>query len=298
MVKRKQKKVVKQKQKQKQNVNVKQNVKVVVGDVKRKQVRKATGTKAGASSKPNIVLSISNPQPYNNPYMMFFKDQLQNQQPIQANTLKEQVKQNEREENKASKAGALHKLDQEPNDVARELIRQASETRARIQLSEGERQKSMSELRNSLKPVSERKINATPLRPRQKTQRELLMENIRTSVPPTPSIDETENDIISNLQNQTRDLEFAMSNAPEEDDDEQVEEQQQPYQVTADPIPPPVKPGRGRKKGIKNKTAEQKAEEAEEKRQRAEQREAQRLQRQQLKDLKSTERKRASRRDN
>lgn len=131
------KKPIKQKQKQKQNVNVKQNVKVVIGDVKRKKAVKSSGPKAPA--KPPIVLNISNPQPYNNPYMMYFRDQLQNQQPIQANTLLQHERINEREENKASKAGALHRLDQEPNDVARAMKKQGEALQARLIQAELER---------------------------------------------------------------------------------------------------------------------------------------------------------------
>jgi hypothetical protein len=211
----------KQKQKIKQKVKVSQNVKVVIGDIrKRKQVRAKAGTKAGASNKPPIILNISNPQPYNNPYMMFFKEQLQNQQPIQANTLREHERLNEKEETKASKAGALHKLDQEPNDVARELRAKAAETRAAIQASKSQQQKSMAELRASLKPVSERKIFETPLRPRQKSLQERLMENIRQDVPLTPSVDETQANITANLQAQQEQLENVMAKRGGDDDEE------------------------------------------------------------------------------
>lgn len=148
-IKRKQKKVVKQKQKQ--NVNVKQNVKVVVGDVKKKRAVKSSGTKTGTSAKPPIVLNISNPQPLNNTFMEYFKKQFQNQQPIQANTLAQQVKLNEREETKASKAGLLHNLDKEPDDMARELSRLKIEQVERIRQSDSERKEQNKEMQLSIR---------------------------------------------------------------------------------------------------------------------------------------------------
>lgn len=256
--------------------NVKQNVKVVVGDVKRKQVRKSSGAKA--SAKPPIVLNISNPQPYNNMYMEYFKKQLQNQEPIKATTLAQQEKINEREETKASKAGALHSLDREPNDVNRELIRQAAETRAAIQASKSQDQKSMAELRASLKPVSQRQVASEPLRPRKQTPRENLMASIRASVPLTPSTseltqsEETQENIQANLQAQQEQLENVMEQKDEE-----------PRQNIPSPTPPAQVPkrGRGRPKGSKNKPHEE--------------REAQRQQREAVKQAKKEARRRAGR---
>jgi hypothetical protein len=216
MVKRKQKKVVKQKQK----VNVKQNVKVVIGDIKRKRNVKSSGAKPGASAKPPIVLNISNPQPYNNPYMMFFKDQLKNQQPIQANTLTQHERINEREENKASRAGALNRIDQEPNDVAREMNRQADALQARIkQADEGKRAQAQ-EINQSLKsppPTSGRKKKKTPKR---KTR--LVMEDDDPNFfsPLVEAQDETDEDqtenessILNAIQQQQNAMEAAMMKA-------------------------------------------------------------------------------------
>lgn len=143
----------KQKQKIKQKVKVSQNVKVVIGDVKRKHASKSSGAKSGGSAKPPIVLNISNPQPYNNMFMEYFKKQLQNQQPIQANTLSQQEQMNEREETKASKAGALHSLDQEPNDVAREMRRLKIEQVERIRQADEERKEEEKEMKLSIRKI-------------------------------------------------------------------------------------------------------------------------------------------------
>jgi hypothetical protein len=149
MVKRKMKKAIKQKQKQ--NVNVKQNVKVVVGEIKKKRAVKSSGAKSGAGAKPPIILNISQPQPYNNPYMEYFKNQLQNKEPVKANTLAQYEKLNEREENKASKVGLLHNLDKEPDDVARELRRQKVADIARFQQAEAEKKAESEAISKSIK---------------------------------------------------------------------------------------------------------------------------------------------------
>jgi hypothetical protein len=133
---------------------VTQNVKVVIGDVKRKQSSKSTGAKAGGSAKPPIVLNISQPQqPYNNMFMEYFKQQLQNQQPVQSNTLAEQTKVNEREENKASRAGALSSIDQEPDDVARALRRLKIDQVERIRQADDERKRGESEMKLSIRKI-------------------------------------------------------------------------------------------------------------------------------------------------
>ena len=209
-VKKKQKKVIKQKQKQK--VKVTQNVKVIVGDVKRKRAVKSSSSKQGASAKPPIVLNISQPQqPYNNMFMEFFKNQLQNQQPVKANTLAEQEKINEREENKASKAGALAKIDQEPDDVARELRRQKVEMLEKIAKTKAGRKNEIEDMRKSLKPVSARKMPATPLRPRQPTPREVLMRSIRENVAETPPA--VDSDMLNELRAQQSTLRSAINQA-------------------------------------------------------------------------------------
>lgn len=144
----------KQKQKIKQKVKVSQNVKVVIGEIKKKRAVKSSGSKSSGSAKPPIVLNISQPQqPYNNMFMEYFKKQLQNQQPIQANTLAQQEKINEREETKASKAGALHSLDQEPNDVAREMRRLKIEQVERIRQADSERKEEEKEMKLSIRKI-------------------------------------------------------------------------------------------------------------------------------------------------
>jgi hypothetical protein len=251
MVKKKQKKVVRQKQKQKQNVNVKQNVKVVVGDVKRKQVRKSSGTKSGASAKPPIVLNISNPQPYNNPYMMYFKEQLQNQEPIKANTLAQHEKISEREETKASKAGALHKLDREPNDVAREMKRQGEALQDRLRLAEVERKLQEDNMVKSFKKSpKETKSTPTVTRPQVNPPFYRMVENPQAQTPLTPQQEGEEELLKRELEEQKARLEREMENATggggdgagaggSEGDEEQT--------ITITPKK------RGRKKGSKNK---------------------------------------------
>lgn len=204
------KKVVKKPIKQKQKVKVSQNVKVIIGDVKRKQVRKVTGQKAGAGAKPPIVLNISNPQPYNNMFMEYFKKQLQNQQPVQANTLNQHERINEQEETKASKAGALSKIDQEPNDQARELRKQAAEQRARFQVAQAEQKGEAQQVRSSLKPVKkdDPRVAATPLRPIAPHPRRLLMSAIEAAVPQTPPTMDRE--MLAELQAQQNSLTNAL----------------------------------------------------------------------------------------
>lgn len=239
MVKRKMKKAIKQKQKQ--NVNVKQNVKVVVGDalgilrskeIKKKRAIKSSGAKSGAGAKPPIILNISQPhstampswaQPYNNPYMEYFKNQLQNKEPVKANTLAQYEKLNEREENKASKVGLLHNLDKEPDDVARELRREKVAGIARYQVAQAEQKSEAEQVRIRLKPVSQRKIHSTPLRPRNLTPRENLMASIRANVPETPAYNQvSENQVLRELSNQTSQLEQMIANPYEALDDEET----------------------------------------------------------------------------
>lgn len=231
MVKRKQKKVVKQKQKQ--NVNVKQNVKVVVGDVKRKQVRKATGAKA--SAKPPIVLNISNPQPYNNMYMEYFKKQLQNQQPIKANTLKQNEILNEREENKASKAGALHNLDQEPDDAARENKAQGKILEAIVKQREAMTKAQEKQIASSMKKIK----TAKPPKPPKRPVRLVLEES-------------SENSILSELEQQRSRMEQAITKNEESGAEAEGEESD----VRATPVPtfqPPQKPASEKQKTEKRR---------------------------------------------
>lgn len=263
MVKRKMKKVVKQKQKQKQNVNVKQNVKVVVGDamgilrskeIKKKRAVKSSGAKSGAGAKPPIVLNISQPQPYNNPYMMYFKEQLQNQQPIQANTLAQFEKLNEREENKASKVGALHNLDQDPGkDQERELRRQAAERRAQYEQAQAEKKAESKEISGNIQKL--------PKAPKAPKRRLKLLESV-----PQRAIAES---IASNLDQQQIQMEERMMNLFEALEEEQTRFYPPEEQSTGGAgagagaeeekeEPLPAKKGRGRPKGSLNKTEEEK----------------------------------------
>lgn len=295
MVKKKQKKVVKQKQKQ--NVNVKQNVKVVVGDVKRKQVRKATGEKA--SAKPPMVLNISNPQPLNNAYFEYFKKQLQNQEPIKASSLSQQEKINEREETKASKAGALHRLDQEQGaDVQRELNRQGEALQARLRQGEYERKLQEEEMVKSYrKTPKETKSSLKLTQPQQtpssyrivtsKKEEEDKPISVATSQPTSVATPQTqEQNPFSQLEEEQTRSEFPSSSIQEEALKRRIEEQKayleremmkskeggagaivESRTQTTSPAPSQPKKVRG-----KSKTAEQLAEEAEIARRKAEER--------------------------
>jgi hypothetical protein len=132
-----------------QKTKVSQNVKIVIGDTKRKVARK---TSAKPTSKPPMVINVSAPQPQlSNPYFQFFKDQLANQAPIKGDlALKEQ------QETKASKAGLLGKLQQEPDDVQRELVRQAAEMRKQFEEDQQKIKQQQKEFANSLKSNKKR----------------------------------------------------------------------------------------------------------------------------------------------
>lgn len=214
-VKRKQKQ--KQKQKVIQKTKVSQNVKIVIGDVKRKQVRrKTTGSKAGA--KPNIVLNVTNPQ-MSNPYFQYFKEQMMNQQPVQGTTLKQNELLNEIEENKASRVGALHKLDQEPADVARELRAQAAEGRIWEAKVKQELERRKQELQSSIhKQPPQTPIQQAPVA--QNRRRRVI---IREEQP-------TEN-MYNALREQTDEIETAINEGKgEEEDDESPATPRQPAQ--------------------------------------------------------------------
>jgi len=144
----------KQKQKIKQKVKVSQNVKVVIGDIKKKKAPRRAGAKAGPV-KPSTTINITNPQA-SNPYINFFKDQI-TKAVKEATTMNQKNEQIEREETKASKLNLLGKLQQEPDDTARQMRADAAETRARIQQAQAERDKQLRDAMSSLKVVSERK---------------------------------------------------------------------------------------------------------------------------------------------
>jgi len=255
MVKRKQKKVLKQKQKQKQNVRVNQNVKVVIGDVKRKRAVKSSGTKALA--KPPIVLNISNPQPQNNMFMEYFKQQLQNQQPIHASTLRQNEIINEREENKASRAGALHNLDQEPDDVARELRRQRVEGIERFQQAQAEQKNREREMQGSIRKIPKQTQSTPKMMNTQKTPEHYFMPTNKFELLKEEETDEQEQvEIPARITPESmmlREMEQQRSRNEREIDKSGGAGMEEEETMTIIP-----KKRRGRKSGSKNKTPEQK----------------------------------------
>jgi len=164
--------------------------------------------------------------------MEYFKKQLQNQEPIKATTLKQNEILNEREETKASKAGALHKLDQEPNDVAREMQRQRLEALERLQRAESERKMQEREFAGSLKKMK------TP-KPRRPVK--LVLED-------------SESSILSELEQQRNATEQAMTNNEESELEADAEGEQSDvpptpvmtYKPPANPITEKPKPVRRR----------------------------------------------------
>lgn len=212
------KKIVKKPIKQKQKVSsprgigvqrtkVSQNVKVVIGDVKRKRAVKSAGPKPVA--KPPIVLNISNPQPYNNMFMDYFKQQLKNQQPIKANTLAQQEKINEQEETKAAKAGVLSKNNQEPNDVARELKRQEAAARVRLIQADLERTRQEQEVASSIKKpkrTPKRKTRLRLLDDSQDDQENPFLHLVEQQQQP----EEPENNMLNAMEQQKNQMEEAI----------------------------------------------------------------------------------------
>lgn len=222
-IKPKQKKAIKQalpkglasrgpKQKQNQKVNVKQNVKVVIGDIKRKRVVRSSGTKSGAPAKPPIILNISNPQPYNNPYMEYFKKQLQNQQPVQANTLSQQVALKEKQETEASKAGALGKLVQEPGaDVQRELRSQAAITRAAMAKSKAQIYQQYDEVAARMKTPKTNKKRTPKRRTVVRSEDDEEDENPFTHLMDTQQEDDSQSGMAAAMEQQQTEMESAIS---------------------------------------------------------------------------------------
>jgi hypothetical protein len=242
MPKRKIKKQLKQKQKQ--NVKVSQNVKVIIG-----AKRKPSSKTSKPTPKPPMVINISNPQSQqpqiNNTYLEYFKQQLQNQQPIKGSTLRQNEILNEREENKASRAGLLHRLDQEPADVARENRRQAAEGRKTMESARKIRLEEVQEIKSNLKPASNRILSPNPLRPRPTSQRELLMTNITQTPNFAPTEARPETQVLDYMQEQQQQLENAMEQAQAEQADRTegagaVVDEEQPSQN----VPKPKKRGR------------------------------------------------------
>lgn len=230
----------KQKQKIKQKVKVSQNVKVVIGDIKKRRAPRRAGTKARGPVKPPMTINISNPQA-SNPYIQFFKDQI-TKAVKEATTMNQKNEQIEREETKASKLNLLGKLQEEPDDTARQMRLNADITRARIQQAQLEKEKQLKDAISSLKPVSERKIPVTPLRPRQPSPREQLMENIRTTVSPIKEEDEEEEqtdetEMIRELQAQRSRTEQAISKGGAGANDEDEPPVTTPIRIKTGPKP-------------------------------------------------------------
>jgi colicin import membrane protein len=247
--------------------------------------------------------------------MEYFKKQLQNQEPIKATTLAQNEIINDREENKASKAGALHILDEEPKDVARRMKSQGEKLKEDMKASKKDDENKMMEMRRSLKPVSERKISPQPLRPRIPHPKQNLMEEIRQAVPVAPSSEEMQSSVVSNLQQQQEEYENLMSPNPfealEEEDtrvefpsEMELEKRREMNRREANEkrnefnleragagsgvgaVEPPKRKGRG-----PNKTKEQKEAEAQAKKEKASQREAKRQQKQEQQKSKKDRRK-------